>query len=124
MSLIKAVFEDENVLLGFTNRWGGISQKPFADFNLALYVGDKKKNVWQNRNFLVGELGVSKKNIVWMNQIHSDKIQVATKGGEVVGTDGLITDQTKLILMVLVADYMPILFYDLAKKVVAIVHAG
>jgi YfiH family protein len=124
MSLIKAVFEDENVLLGFTNRWGGVSQRPFADFNLASYVGDKKRDVWRNRNLLVGELGVSEKNIVWMNQMHSDKIQVATKGGEVMGTDGLVTDQTKLILMVLVADCIPILFYDLVKKVVAVVHAG
>ena len=124
MSLIKSVFEDENVLLGFTNRWGGVSQKPFTDFNLALHVGDKKKNVWQNRHLLVDELGVSEKNIVWMNQIHSNRIQVTTKGGEVMRTDGLITNQAKLILMVLVADCIPVLFYDSVKKAVAVVHAG
>ena len=114
----------KTIIAGFTTRWGGVSEIPFDNFNLAVHVGDDKKSVLQNRDLLVKELGIENKDIVWMNQIHSDNIQIVEYGGEVLQTDGLITKRRGLVLLVLVADCIPILFYDAVKEIVAVVHAG
>jgi YfiH family protein len=124
MKLISKVLDNQNVVGGFTTRWGGSSETPFDNFNLALHVGDDRKMVLKNRKVLAEELDVEVENIVWMNQVHSDNIQIVEQGGEAIQTDGLITKRRGLVLLVLVADCIPILFYDAVKEIVAVVHAG
>ncbi len=112
------------VVAGFTNRWGGISKSPYNTLNLALHVNDNKKNVLENRNLLAKEIGLKENNFSWMNQVHSDHIEIIEKSGKILETDGLITNKVGLGLLVLVADCIPILFYDSVQKVVAVAHAG
>ena len=111
-------------MAGFTNRWGGVSKSLYNTLNLALHVEDKEENVLKNRKLLTKELGIEAENVAWMNQVHSDKITTTAKGGEVLKTDGLITTQPELALMVLVADCIPILSYDPKQKIIAVAHAG
>ncbi len=122
--MFQKVLETKTVVAGFTNRWGGVSESPYDTLNLALHVGDKREDVLENRRLLAKELGVDQENFVWMNQVHSDKIASVAQSGESLGTDGLITVQPGLALMVLVADCIPILFYDPRQKVIAVAHAG
>ncbi len=122
--MFQKVLETNEVMAGFTNRWGGVSKSPYNTLNLALHVGDKKEDVFKNRKLLAKELGVDSESFTWMNQVHSDTIVIVTKGGEVLETDGLITTQPELALMVLVADCVPILFYDSRQKIIAVAHAG
>ena len=123
MELIKRVFtKEDSVFAGFTNRHGGVSQAPFNSLNLGLHVGDNEESVIKNRKILLSELEVVK--LTWMEQTHSDNIKVVNKIGEVKNTDSLITNKPKLALIVMVADCIPILFYDPVEKVIAVAHAG
>ena len=122
--MFQKVLETKEAVAGFTDRWGGVSKSLYNTLNLALHVEDNEEDVLENRKLLAKELGVELKNFVWMNQVHSDKIKTVTKGGEVLKTDGLITTQPGLALMILVADCIPILFYDFKQKVIAVAHAG
>jgi len=121
----KRVFSSfPEVVAGFTNRWGGVSKSPYNTLNLALHVDDDKESVLQNRNILTEKIGLPKNGFAWMNQVHSNRIEIAEKGGNILETDGLITNKPGLGLLVLVADCIPILFYDPKQRVVAVAHAG
>ncbi len=122
--MFQKVLEIKEAVAGFTDRWNGVSKSPYNTLNLALHVGDKKEDVFKNRRLLAKELGVDSESFAWMNQVHSDTIVTVTKGVEVLETDGLITTQPELSLMVLVADCVPILFYDPRQKIIAVAHAG
>lgn len=111
-----------SILAGFTNRQSGFSEIPYNSLNLAFHVGDNKKNVKKNRNVLTRELGENK--FAWMNQTHSTNIQSIENSGEINKTDGIITSKANLTLMVMVADCIPILFYDPIQKIIAVAHAG
>jgi YfiH family protein len=122
---LRKCFENkQNVLAGFTSRWGGVGIAPFDNFNLASYVGDNDDDVFKNRELLTKELGIDIANLAWMNQIHLDSIKTVSGGGEVLNSDGLITKRQDLALLVLVADCIPILFYDPVQKVIAVAYAG
>ncbi|NOX15293.1 MAG: peptidoglycan editing factor PgeF [Epsilonproteobacteria bacterium] len=108
----------------FTNRDSGVSKAEFKSFNLAQHVGDDPKNVTKNRELLCGHIGA--KNLVFMDQIHGDHIEIISKldTKKVLKTDGMITNLKDIVLCVMVADCLPILFYDDVKKVIAAAHAG
>ncbi len=108
----------------FTNRQNGVSQGPHKSLNLALHVGDSSEDVAKNREILSKKAGTT--NLVFMDQIHSDNIETITNKAtnRVLKTDGIITNIKDIALCVMVADCIPILFYDETKKVIAAAHAG
>lgn len=59
-----------------------------------------------------------------MEQIHSNIVKTVTPDTNVQTCDALITDKMDTPLMVMVADCIPILFYDHTKKVIGVAHAG
>jgi YfiH family protein len=117
-----AFFESEKVLAMFTDRFGGVSKKPFDSLNIAFHVEDEFQDVLRNRKVLLDELRIEK--IAWMNQVHSDSVKIVEEEGEAIITDAIITKKKKLALMVMVADCNPILIYDPQKNIVAVAHAG
>ncbi|NQY23715.1 MAG: peptidoglycan editing factor PgeF [Campylobacteraceae bacterium] len=96
------------------------------DGNIAYHVGDIVKNVNENRNELSLKHSFNVNNIMYMNQVHGDKIQIVHNGSSrhSLDCDALITQEKGLYLMVMVADCIPILIKDSKKGVVAAVHAG
>lgn len=108
----------------FTKRFGGFSTGIYNSLNLALHVGDNPKYVGLNREVLAEKMSV--KNLVFMNQIHGDHIETITAKniGKTMECDGMITNLKDTALCVMVADCMPILFYDSSQKVIAVAHAG
>ncbi len=58
-----------------------------------------------------------------MEQTHSDNIQIIEKEWVVKNTDALITNKKWLALVVMVADCVPIIYYDPTNNVIAVTHA-
>ena len=106
----------------FTNRFGGVSVAPYESYNFGLHVGDEPAHVYQNRETLKASLGVSK--IVFMNQVHGDKIVCIHSGDETPTCDAMITQQRGIALCVMVADCIPILLYDEKSQSIGVAHAG
>ncbi len=107
----------------FSNRLGGVSQKPFESFNLAFHVGDDEAKVRQNRNRLSQEFFGGAK--IWaMSQVHSDRVCRIDDEIDTFECDALMTHEKQAVLMVMVADCIPILFFDAEHNVIAAVHAG
>lgn len=59
-----------------------------------------------------------------MEQIHSNIVKVVEENKTVYKCDALVTNKKNTPLMVMVADCIPILFYDNEKNVIAVAHAG
>jgi YfiH family protein len=110
----------------FTDRWGGVSQEPFHELNLALHVEDNPIAVLQNRQILADKANFYIDNLIYMDQTHSANISIIknTLTNKIENCDGIITNQPNIPLMVMVADCIPVLLYDKNKKVIGAVHAG
>lgn len=112
-----------------TTRAGGVSKPPFDTFNLGDHVGDDPAAVATNRHRLATAVGLAAGSggdrIVWMNQVHSSRVQVVDDPREKPDeTDGLVTTRSGLALAVVTADCVPVLMADARAGVVAAVHAG
>ena len=109
-----------------TTRAGGVSAPPFDTFNLGDHVGDDPAAVAANRKRLATELGLDEDHIIWMNQVHGNRV-VTVDGPRDTGvadTDALVTTTPRLALAVVTADCVPVLMADARAGVVAAVHAG
>jgi hypothetical protein len=72
-------------------------------------------------------IGLDKKNLVLMEQVHGVKIKVVMekdKGKIIPGVDGLLTATTEVILGVKSADCLPLLFYAPEARLIGAAHAG
>ncbi|RAV16194.1 peptidoglycan editing factor PgeF [Mycolicibacterium sp. GF69] len=114
-----------------TTRAGGVSAPPFDTFNLGDHVGDDPAAVAANRKRLSSAIGLGddsgEAGIVWMNQVHGDRVVVvdeAAKRAPVDKTDALVTATPRLALAVVTADCVPVLLGDARAGVVGAVHAG
>jgi polyphenol oxidase len=102
-----------------------VSVAPFASFNLGDHVGDDPAAVAANRLRLAKTTGLGPDRVVWMNQVHSDRVVVVDGPGVVDGdADGLVTTIKGLALAVVTADCVPLLLSDARAGVIAAVHAG
>jgi YfiH family protein len=109
-----------------TTRAGGVSGPPFDTFNLGDHVGDDPVAVAANRARLAAAIGLGADRLVWMNQVHSDRVAVvdAPRDTPVADTDALVTSTPRLALVVVSADCVPVLLADARAGVVGAVHAG
>ncbi|WP_179968278.1 peptidoglycan editing factor PgeF [Mycobacterium conspicuum] len=109
-----------------TTRAGGISAPPFDTFNLGDHVGDDPAAVAANRARLGAAIGLGAERVVWMNQVHGDRVEVVSEpgGAALDDTDALVTKTPRLALAVVTADCVPVLLGDARAGVVGAVHAG
>ena len=109
-----------------TTRAGGVSGPPFDTFNLGDHVGDDPVAVAANRARLAAAIGLGADRLVWMNQVHSDRVEVVDgpRDSPVADTDALVTSTPRLALAVVSADCVPVLLADARAGVVGAVHAG
>jgi YfiH family protein len=87
----------------------------------------KIKEVERNRNKFFDRLSLKNSSVVTTEQVHGGRVSVVTKkdaGREIKGADALVTREENLLLMVFVADCLPIVAYDPKKEIVGIAHAG
>jgi hypothetical protein len=109
-----------------TTRAGGVSKPPFDTFNLGDHVGDEPEAVAANRKRLAAAIGLEEDRVIWMNQVHGDRV-MRVDGPRVTAveaTDALVTTTPRLVLAVVTADCVPVLLADARSGVLAAVHAG
>ncbi len=114
----------KNITHGFFNNSGGVSCGIYKSLNCGIGSKDKKKNILNNLKIVSKKIG-TKKKIVLLNQIHSNKIHAIKKlpKNKLAG-DGLITNIKGLAIGILTADCAPILFFDSKKNIIGAAHAG
>ena len=122
------------VINAFTTRLGGVSKYPFDSLNLSYNIGDKESCVRENRKIIANILDIDYRIIVSAQQIHSDKITVVREEDKGRGafkytkalaeTDALITNVSRIPLLMCYADCVPIFILDPIKKVIGLIHSG
>lgn len=124
-----------NVLdTGITTRHGGVSTGPYDSLNLGLHVGDDPNLVVENRRRAAMSFDAALSDLVFCNQTHSANIAVVTRDDRGRGTlatsdafddtDALITREPGVVLVIMVADCVPLVIVDPINNVLACVHAG
>ncbi|UCH08235.1 MAG: peptidoglycan editing factor PgeF [Deltaproteobacteria bacterium] len=124
----------KNIRHFISTRLGGHSNSPYNSLNLGLHVGDNPDKVLKNRKRLAEAIGIPLDQFTIAKQIHSGTVTViseAMKGrgstnheDAVEATDAMVTDVPGICLIILVADCVPMLFFDPARNVIAAAHAG
>lgn len=117
-----------------SSRIGGFSNPPYHSLNLGFHVGDNPEAILKNREKLAFVLGIPLNNFITAKQTHDRNVKIVTEDlrgsgtlnydTAISATDAMVTSIPSICLMVLQADCVPILFFDLKKKVIGIVHAG
>ncbi len=116
----------------FTTRIGGVSPKPYDSLNLAAMVNDPdaddSKNVAANFRKVRKALNCRRHIRVQVNQVHGCAVWQPpgepVKPVDAPRADAVATDKPGLLLMVRVADCVPVLLASSDGRVVAAVHAG
>lgn len=109
----------------------GISSRNNGD----MHFGNlKDKEVINNRRQFYKSLEIDEKDVVVMDQVHGNNIAnvgsndrasgIINKQSAISKTDGLITKDANLFLMIQTADCLAIFFYDPEKRIIGAVHAG
>jgi YfiH family protein len=117
-----------------TTRGGGVSSGPYATLNLGLHVDDSPADVLANRRRVAEALGADPGDFVFCNQAHGREVRIVSAADRGKGalslddaiqrTDALVTTDPGTVLVVMVADCVPIVLYDPVARVLACVHAG
>ena len=110
----------------FFNRSGGKSKGIYKSLNCGRGSFDKKKYIKQNIVIASKKISKSYKKLFLLNQIHSNKFFFIKncKFKKKLTGDALITDQKKIVLVVLTADCAPVLIFDKKLKIISAIHAG
>ena len=108
-------------------RIGGASATPFATLNLGHTVGDDLATVEENHRRGLGAVGLEVGQIVSPYQVHGSHVGIV--GGAHRGTvqpacDALVTAEPDVHLLLRFADCVPVLFFDAARGVIGLAHAG
>jgi len=117
---------------GFTTRLGGVSPGPYDTLNLASLVkdpnADANTNVAENFRRVRRAIGCQRHIRVQVNQVHGNEVWLPpakpARPADAPRADAIATDRPGLLLMVRVADCVPVLLSDKAGRVVSSVHAG
>ncbi len=106
-----------------TTRLGGVSEPPYASFNLATHVGDDPHRVASNRVLLQQQLS-QKLEWQWLDQVHGSDVVVVNKAGPALTADAMLTTRANLVCCVQTADCLPVFIAAMDGSEVAVIHAG
>ncbi len=118
--------KNKNIKHCFFSRKNGTSRGIYESLNCGIGSKDEKLNVKKNLDIVSKKFGVETKQLILMNQTHSNKVEVVENKNNLikVESDAMITKSDSLALCVLTADCAPILFYEEDKQIVGCIHAG
>ena len=102
---------------------GGHSKGNFANFNLALHVGDEQTSVLANRALLSKHYNLPSAPI-WINQTHSKMSVNADSISSIVNADASYSKKPGTVCGVLTADCLPVFICNKEGTAVGIAHAG
>ena len=126
------LLQETGVPHGFTTRLGGHSPAPFDSLNLASLINDPEAdastNVAANFRRVRQAIGCRRHIRVQVNQVHGCNVWLPpaepVRPVDAPRADAIATDRQGLLLMVRVADCVPILMATRDGRTVAAVHAG
>lgn len=128
------LFQKYPLIAAVSTRKGGVSEAPFDSLNMGLHVGDLPAAVEENRNRFFHALGSDASRLICANQVHGTHIEVVGKNDcgrgatsmdtAISETDGLITAEKQVPIIMNFADCTPLLFYDPVKEVIGLSHGG
>ncbi len=107
--------------LAFTDRYDGVSVVPYDSLNLAL-AGEDDPEARRRNVALLLESFAAGAVLADMEQVHGSTVVHA--GGRREKCDALVSDRSDLVLMVRVADCVPVLLADPDGGVIGAAHAG
>ncbi|HEY8490199.1 MAG TPA: peptidoglycan editing factor PgeF [Dehalococcoidia bacterium] len=126
----QALGRAEGVVHAVSARHGGVSPPPYHTLNLGLGSGDTPERVRANQAILARALGLDTERLTRQRQVHGADVAVIRRaadfppGGFLGDYDALVTDVPGVALVVRVADCVPVLLYDPARRAAGAVHAG
>ena|SRR5690554_5983307 len=113
---------------GIFTRRGGASAPPFDSLNVGSTVGDDPDSVLANRRRVAEVMGFDERDTRTVWQVHGSDVFVARRGEPATDpppqADGIITADPGLPLVMRFADCVPLVFYDPARRVIGLAHAG
>lgn len=118
---------------GFSTREGGVSEGYLGTMNLSYTRGDNPDSVDENFRRICDALGMDTGNLVLSDQIHETLVKRVGKKdcqGEnlrekkLSGVDGMITNESGVILCTSYADCVPLYFVDTVHKAIGHSHSG
>jgi len=128
---------------GFSTRPGGASELKTLEsgrrasekvLNLGFTDWDVRERVAENRDKFFRGIGAAKMRIVALRQIHSDLVHIVDSVNDAhmaamsheaaPQADALITRERGVLLVVQIADCVPILLADTKRRAVAAIHSG
>jgi polyphenol oxidase len=126
------------IVHGFSTRPGGISKLERSRdgrkssekvLNLGFTEWDSRERVLENRRNFFAALNADSMRAIGLRQIHSDVVRVAKSAdadssSKAAKADALITNEPGLLLIVQVADCVPILLVDKKRRAIAAIHSG
>jgi polyphenol oxidase len=125
---------DLGVEAAVTGRHGGVSGGPYRSLNLGLHVGDDIAAVIENRRRAARLVSADLDDLVFATQVHGATALTVTAAHRGRGTrdqdtavgqaDILITTEGGPVLVILVADCVPVLLVDPERSVMGLIHAG
>ncbi len=119
---------DRGIWHAFTTRLGGVSAAPFDSLNFG--AGDDPANLAENLRRLSASLHCENATPARVRQVHGARLRFVTAANacESADADALATDESGVLLMVRVADCVPVLLAEEVAegrvRCVAAVHAG
>ena len=105
-----------------TNRFGGYSNGPFSQLNLADHVGDNLITVTRNRELLCEFLDADSLKV--LAATHGAEVQFVDPNTTVQPGDGLVSKSANLGLVALAADCATIALIDPVAQIIAAGHCG
>ena len=117
------------VRAAFTLRAGGVSDGNYGSLNLGQHVGDDPRAVAENRRRVVAGLQLPSEPL-WLRQVHGTSVLDADAAPPPApedagpGVDAALTRQSGRVLVVQVADCLPVLLAARDGSAVAVAHAG
>lgn len=127
-------FNQVNILDFSTTRYGGISQGNYESLNLGNFSDDNPQFVSENRKRLCDAINILPTNLFVPKQTHDSSSLIidnqflsqpkVEQEALMQGVDALITQEKNIGIAITTADCVPILIFDMEKKVLATIHAG
>lgn len=114
---------------GFSTRYGGVSEGPYATLNLGVAREDLAERVRENHRRLAEGVGYDVAKLHWRSQVHGGAVHEVgardeVESGRLIEADGLVAHTHGTAVAVRVADCVPVLLAEPETGRVAAVHAG
>ncbi|MFA7459400.1 MAG: peptidoglycan editing factor PgeF [Trueperaceae bacterium] len=112
------------VVHGFSTRHGGVSGQAFGTLNLGLSSGDDAAAVERNRDLLLADLGFDRAAVCAFHQVHGSRVLNGEPSWFSEQADAAVTNDPDTLLVVSVADCLPVLVHDPVTGAVGAAHCG